>query len=227
MAEPVEWPRTLRRTASTFHPLTLTRSGGRSMTGAEQIVASDAGYWTASIACMVKNTAEIHLWRAMQALLLGRTATVYIGPENTIRQPAAAGAGYVIPSGTVAHSDGSKFSDGSSYASGLSVGTLSGAVAKGGSSGTIVMPAGQVLRVGQFFEVAKRLYMVTASTLATTDTYAVTYWPPARTAWASGDPILMDNPRGTFRLAADTEATLDEGLGFPLSFKASFVEASP
>lgn len=226
MADPIEWPRTLRRTASTFHPLTLTRSGGRSMTGAEQIVASDAGYWTASIAVMIRNTAELHLWRAIQAQILGRTSTIYIGPENQIRQPAAAGAGYVIPSGATTHSDGSRFSDTSSYASGISVGTLSGAVAKGGMSGTIVMPAGQVLLVGQFFEVAKRLYVVRSSDLAAADTYAVTFWPPARTAWASGDPILMDNPRGTFRLSADTDATMDEGLGMPLSFKASFVEAS-
>lgn len=227
MADPIEWPRSLRRVASTFHPLTLTRSGGRTITGAEQIVSSDAGYWTASIAVLIRNTAELHLWRAIQAQILGRTSTIYVGPENQIRQPAAAGAGYVIPSGAVTHSDGSYFSDGSSYESGLSVGSLSGAVAVGGISGTIVMPAGQVLLVGQFFEVAKRLYVVRSSSLATTDTYAVTFWPRARSAWASGTPILMDNPRGTFRLSADTDATMDEGLGIPLSFKANFVEASP
>lgn len=208
----------LRAVRVMFHPQLTSRSGGATISGIEQIVASSAGRWAASLAFEVghgmarmprsaRDADSVLVWRALLAQLEGRTNNLIIGPYDSLNTPGAiAGTRYAA---SVPHSDDAAFEDESQYAQPGSPAVVAAAYVVGATAITVRMLAGHMPEAGQYFSVVDRLYLIkTVAAGAGAGEWICTVWPPARDAVTAAQvaahlPADFDEPRCKMRLAQD------------------------
>ena len=207
-----------------FHPTLMTRSGGPTVTGAEQVVASSSGRWGATLSFEVghgvgmidaaaRDADSVLAWRAVLALLEGRTNILLIGPYDKYNAPAAiAGTAY---GGRTLHSDDMTFNDASQYQQGETPARVAAAYAVGATSVTVDMLAGHSPEPGQYFSILDRLFLIKSAVLSTTvaDRWALGVWPPARVAITAAQVAAhlhaeFDEPRCKMRMAQDSTGQL-------------------
>lgn len=169
------WPASFRPKSIDVHPVTLTQAGPRTLSGRQQRAAPDAGHWGLVAEFQVFTMDQLLDWRAMVAFLDGGLNSVRMGVFDERQAPT-----------TVAPID---IALGADLA--LRATTARFAVASAGT-----------LKRGMYFSIRNRLSVVTRPPEDLGGgLFDVTFWPPARAARSSGEPVEMANPRGTWRLA--------------------------
>lgn len=94
------WPSSLIPSTEKWAIQNTSRSGGVSIVGSEQIVASGAGRWTASLSIPIKKPDQVLAARALLAGLDGRAGSVLVGPLEVSRAPWIVDwLGYVVTYG--------------------------------------------------------------------------------------------------------------------------------
>lgn len=222
MATP-RWPEgVLRPQNVAFDLAPRTLSGPASISGAVQVVASDAGIWTATFSGVVINSRDrVLAWRGIAALLEGRLGSILVplcrGYQPLL--PAWQGLYEAVP-----HSDNAFFSDGSGYVSQVIDVALAGSVAARATSANIAIGLADTIQPGQHFSIGERLYRVKTFAYTSETTAAITFRPPLRGAASLGDRLEFDDPVVRMRLATDQEMNLDLQLRRFASPTVQFVE---
>lgn len=156
-------------------------SGGRSLSGIEQVMMADAGYWEITLEDIpIRSNADVLRWRTIESGLGGRARTCLVPAYDRKRAPLPIGGGAVSAS-------------------------MSGAVAANEVSANIEVATGTELLPGMHFSVAERFYRLkyVGTPSGSPPVYPVKFWPPAREAIADMAALEFDHPVCRCRLKDD------------------------
>lgn len=204
------WPSVLKPRKVTVQPQFGNMGGGRSISGIDQIVASDAGFWQIVFdEIPVASPAQQLAARAIAAQAGGRLNPINVTTfEQWWMTPS--------PSKTVA-----------------AVASASGAIALGTNVGVVInLTTGTAIQAGMDFSAvgasSTRRYRVSAITNVSGSLYTCNIWPPCREAISNGGSLNFATPGLTVRFATDTEQnTFAEDYAGRTLAKASLVELLP
>jgi hypothetical protein len=205
----IAWPRSdLPYSSAMFARRFLSRSGGQTITGVEQVVASSSEYWIATIGFRIRNSAQILAYRALQARQWGRAAQWII--------PACPQPGVPLSPPPADYS----FSD--DWSEDFSIGPPPTIVPPGeGALVTVLAARGArsitfqfqdptfIPKVGMFFSIGDRLYSIGTLTPAGVRTYTATFAPGLRAAAPVDSIVEFSAPRCLMRLMEDSAGQLD------------------
>lgn len=226
-------PSNLVPTSASYRLQNVSRGGGASLSGIEQVVASNAGVWAADLAFSLAGPRAIE--REQTALALrgflagaqGRAGEILV-PVFDAYKPRDAHARRLNGVAAVSFSDRTRLFEGGGFAQlDATHATLALAAVAGTIDLTIAITDGWGLRPGHFLGLADRLYIVRAAWRDTANgPQKVRVAPRLRAAAVLGTPVLLDRPVCRMRL-------LDDGQGKDLAFDLlrfgsttlSFVEA--
>jgi hypothetical protein len=205
----IAWPRSdLPYRSAMFARRFLSRSGGQTITGVEQVVSSSSEYWIATIGFRIRNSAQILAYRALQAQQWGRAAQWIIPACPRIGVPAAP------PAYDVSWSD--DWADDFSTGPAPTIippgeGALVTALAAVGARSVTFKFADPAFtpQAGMFFSIGDRLYSIGTVTLVGTRTYTVTFAPSLRAAAPIDSVVEFTSPRCLMRLVEDNAGQLD------------------
>lgn len=225
------WPPALRFSEVMLELRGLSRSGGQSLYGQEQIVASPAARWVGSMTVPVADRSygpkdrqdAVLAWRHMKS---GGRASVILVPASDGRGPAHRGR--AVPcSYTVPHSDKSTFSDGSGYSQSFTAGVLAAPAAMNATELLITIGNNLRLLPGMRFSMpGGRLHEI--SDIIAWDggvTWAIRISPWTTAAWPAGTALDFDRPVCRMRLASDDTGSLSLSLNRFATPTIEFVEA--
>jgi hypothetical protein len=143
-------PRSLGIASIGWQLANVSRGGGVTLSGQEQVVLSPAARWTASVTFNVFSGRESVAALVYRSIVRrGRAGSVLV-PETDTRGPGQQ-AGLVLKKRGIPHSDGTTFSDGTGYKSTLSVATLVGSGRLNATTLTIALSAPLTLSPGMRF----------------------------------------------------------------------------
>ncbi len=228
---PIMWPATLPVNNLMFQLENMSRGGGPSLSGREQIVSSPSGRWTASFDTVLGTKSEIACYRAMMARLEGRANTILISPcEPTFSPAGLAGSAASVQapfgqasgqSPTALFSDGSQFEQDGTYALAISTGAA-GAI-------TLQMSCTPPPLVGTYFSLTPtgspddwQLYLIRSflfgsgspwsggfsSAFGPVNQYIVSIDPPLRSPVNVSTRLNFGRPLCRMRLTSDTAGPL-------------------
>lgn len=205
----VEFPGELFRPSSIEPiPVFQNRSGGRMLTGIEDVVATDAGYWGLRLTFPIVKDAARRLWRGVRHQLEGRANILRIGLFECRTQPALQhplGRQLLEP---VPHDDDAFFDDDTGWQGQAIEAFLSAAIAARATTATIAVSDVWTFLPGHYFSIDDRLYIAKSVAWVDDDLLRVKFWPPARVAHPAAAPVEFDEPRGLFRLSDDGSGAL-------------------
>lgn len=225
------WPPALRFSEVLLEPRNLTRSGGQTLSGDEQIVVSPAARWAGTMTVPIADRRHgrpehrdaVLAWRWMKSG--GRAAAILV-PAKDGRGPAQR-AGIVPCGGSITHSDGSTFSDGSGYGQSYSGAYLLAPVVMNATQMRINLGLGLQLLPGMRFSMpGGRLHEIVdivAWDGGTIWTVIVGPWTAAD--WPAGTPLEFERPVCRMRLASDEAGALSLSLNRFATPTIEFVEA--
>lgn len=198
-------------------------SGPASVSGAVQVVASDAGIWKVTFDQVpVMREQQVKAWRGVSGLLEGRLNPILV-PISRAYQP-----GWVENDNSltdpVPHSDDAFFSDGSGYVGSVNDVRLAGSVAVRATTANVVVNYGGPLEPGQHFSLGERLYRIRRVTETSETTATITFRPPLREAATIGDRLELDDPVVRVKLASDDAMDLSLQANFIGFTTVTFVE---
>jgi hypothetical protein len=213
----IAWPPLLTPRSIEFTFDSRSRSGGVSINGLEQLVASGGGVWRARlISIPVVTETKRRVWRAIQAQTQGRAKEVLV-PVFCIDQPEMIGG---IP-----HSDGTFFSDGSGYSQGSISAELTEDAPLRATQITLNV-AGSSIDPGHYFEIGNgRLHTISALVEEDGDEKTFDIWPPLREAATAGSSANFSDPKCRMRLATDDAMKAEFELGRFAFPTVEFIEA--
>lgn len=188
-----------------------SRSGGASITGSEQVVASHAGRWRASATFPMRTDYAVLNWRAFRASLDGRAGEFEVSPFDFYRPSdvvghKVSGVNHARPTDDFAFADGAGWGQqDQTYAA------LSASAALGATRITVDATAEwMVPRPGQYFGIGDRLYIVTRYYRASSSgAWTVDFRPGLRAAATSGARVITDRPICLMRLAEDGSGNIE------------------
>lgn len=196
-----------RNVSFDIYPRTL--AGPTSVSGATQVVSSDAGLWRITFGDItVRNRSEVLAWRGVDALLEGRLNPVLV-PFCRAYQPVPAGAVAVGLYDGVTHDDDTPFDDDAPYVSTVIEIETSASASAGATTISVTVGYADTIVPGQPFSIGERAYRARTITYASATAATITFRPPLREAVASGAELNFDNPVCRMRLASDAEMSLD------------------
>lgn len=185
-------------------------SGPPAVSGAVQVVSSDAGIWKATFGgVLVRSRDSVLAFRGIANLLEGRLGSILV--------PLCRGYQPVVPSHRalydgVPHGDGARFGDGSLYVGQVINATLASSVAVRAVSASINIRHAAQLEPGQHFSIAERLYRLRTVHYVSDTSAAITFRPPLRESAIAGTRLEFDDPVCRMRLATDSEMDLELAL---------------
>ena len=195
---PLTWPLGVRPTRIELSVAAMTKSGGQSITGAEQIIASPAARWEGKLTLPAMNAAMLLQWRGFVAALQGRLGTFNMPIFDAGRQP---------------------------FAVGLVISVTATAAALNATSLTLTVTQGGPILAGHRFSIGGRLYEVMQSVPSGGGVYAVDIHPWLRAAITNGTVCEFANPTSLMRLATDRGGSLDLESGIIAHPAIQVVEA--
>jgi hypothetical protein len=222
------WPRVLVPASESWHLQNTSRSGGVSLTGSEQVVASGASRWRASLSIPISRDEQVLAWRALVAGLDGRAGTVLVGPTDARRAPWGTDAyGRVLSPSLYRrrHLDGTPFADPPDLAESLITATLAAEAAIRAASITIRVTQGSAPSPGNYLEIANRLHIVTAILGQSGQDTACQIRPGLRASAAAGAAVRLVSPKCEMRLASDETGDLELQLARFGTVAVELVEA--
>lgn len=200
-----DWPQVLVANAETFRIDARTRSGGETISGREQVVASGLGRWVARLTVPLHTPAKIRAMRSLLARLDGRTNAVRIGPCD------CRNGNRLIPVvGDIPYSDRSLHGDGAGFGQGGIAPAMAEAAAAGATTirilnGSTVLP---VLE-GSFLGVGGYLHVVVGVDPEPGEETVLDIRPKLRAAAAVGAPVEWCRARAPMRLSADDSGAFE------------------
>lgn len=223
----VYWPRALCPLDFTIHPQATVKTGGRTMTGVEQIVASGAMFWRASFSFRVRSRDNILLWRAIQAKLRGRENVLRMGPFDFGRGPARIEGGSGLPT-TVTHSDFATFDDLSEYEQSFTDARVSVVAAARDTTLTATVTGyTSAIQPGQFVSIDDRLYLLESVSTPSAGVRTLGIYPGLRSAAGVGTKIDFDRPLGRWRIASEDSGEMSLDMLKLSVVSINLVEALP
>lgn len=215
MADRLAWPPILDAfTAIMWQTENVSRSGGVSVLGSEQVMLAPAGRWKASLTLSVgamswNGSDELLAFRGFMARLRGRAGVVDL-PYFDGRGPAQlAGQTDTVPFG-----DGSTFSDGALFEDDAAGVVLAAGAAMNATQITITYPAGVQPLPGQCIGLPGGWMHQIADLLAQAgNDWTVLISPWLRDDYAAGAPVEVDRPTSRMRLVSDTSGALTVQAG--------------
>jgi len=225
----VAFPASLRQPRSVLFALqNSSRSGGVALNGMEQTVSSAAERWRAQLEFRIKTTEQILEVRAWVAALDGRAGEVLLPVFDGRRAnwPEDTWGRTLHPRFTRRWQlDGTAYEDPEIPAASAIIATVAAGTPRGSTAIGIDVTQGEPLRAGQYFSIANRLYIITAITNTVGTIQVCNIRPRTRAVAVTGDPVVLDRPVATMKLASDDQGELMlDGLRFA-DLSLSFVEA--
>ena len=209
----IPFPAILTPSSVSFSLENAARSGGASITGAEQIVTSGAGRWRAAMTIPLAREEWILSFRGFIAALDGRAGEFEVGPFDAYA-PADANGRRLNPIGGApfASNDGGLlFHDNAAFGQYEPVNAelVTSAAIRATRITVATDTPWQAPRPGQYFGIGSRLYICTAAYRAEeSDPWTIDFRPPLRAAASAGTRVITDRPVSTMRLASDDTARL-------------------
>lgn len=243
MTTMITWPPTLQLDNLMFELENISRGGGPSISGKEQVVASLSGRWTAKFETFLGSRNEVTCYRALRAALDGRAGVILISPCEPAWSPAALNGGTAMV--LVTHSDTTTFSDGTEYEQDGTYCYLgSNANALDETLNINCWPINPV--PGTYFSILDslgvyRLHLITSAKYndvgsafssgfssgfgsGVTPQFQITIRPPLREAYLAGQVLNFGRPFCQMRLAADTSGSLTRTRSSEAKPQLSLVE---
>lgn len=208
----IRWPcEVLRPQNVAFDIDSRSLAGPASVSGATQVVASDAGIWKATYGnIIVKSRNAVLAHRAIAALLEGRLGTILV-PLCRAYGPSSGAVSDQSFFARVPHSDDAYFDDDTGYVGSLTDVVLAADAAVRATALTVTVNyAADDIQPGMHFSLGERLYRVRTFD---SSTGTMTIRPPLREAVTAGDRLEFDDPCCRMRLAND------DGLDLELSLR--------
>jgi hypothetical protein len=218
----------------------LSRSGGLTLSGTEQVVQSSSDFWAANVTVKIREWDQILAYRAIQAQSYGR-ATEWVIPV-----PISAGI-FVqtrivtqnYPEASFSEEFSAEFMEedvrttvtyipyphitGKVNATALRGATLL-SFTMDPPAGTSISPTREYVPVpGIYFSIGSRLYMV-ATVARTGNVYTATFVPKLRATANAGVPIEFSQPKCLMRLAQDNIGQMNLDMLKFADVSLSFVE---
>jgi len=206
-----------------FAPQNVSRGGGTTLSGFEQVAASNAGRWRASLTCTIHRPAQRLALSAMMAQSEGRANLWRVPVSDTYLLPTTLRP--VARPPVTPFDAGERFEDGSSFTASEVTGTLDVAIDRGATELLVNQEADYAPHGGLYFNIGNRLHSAIEVTEESTDLYRVKFWPPAREDATEATIIDWQRPNCLMRLASDESGA---GAYRSLRFKTitlDFVEA--
>lgn len=221
--------------AAMFMPENQSRSGGPSISGAEQIVVSPTARWRARLSAPIVTENSVLSWRAFIAGMGGKAGTVLVpkfehyGPRDAngkrLNELASAPYGGVEglfdEGGLNFDLSGWQQDDSTVYA------TLNADAAINSTEIVVDFAEGiDGIRPGQYFGIGNRLYL--AHSVWQEDVGGPThirFTPWLRAAASAGDTVIIDKPVCLMRFAQDVTGELELDFGRWGSGALDLVEA--
>ncbi|MBZ9888129.1 hypothetical protein LB559_09275 [Mesorhizobium sp. BR1-1-3] len=222
----IRWPcEVLRPQNVSFDLDSRSLAGPASVSGATQVVSSDAGIWKATFgSVIVKSRQAVLVHRALAALLEGRLGSILVplcrayGPSSG----AVLSADQQALFAQVPHSDDAFFDDDTGYVGSLTDVVLAADAALRATTLTVTVNyAADDIQPGMHFSLGERLYRIRTFDA---DTGVMTIRPPLREAVTAGEHLDFDDPVCRMRLANDDGLDLELALRRFGSPSISFVE---
>lgn len=198
IAYPLTWPFGVVPARIELSVASMSKSGGQSLFGGEQIVASPAARWEGKLLLPSMNKSMLLDWRGFIAALQGRLGTFNMPIFDCGRQPFGLGAVITVTAAAAA----------------INATTL-----------TLTVTAGGGLLAGHRFSISGRLYEIMRSVAAGGGVYTVDIHPSLRAALGAATPCQFANPTSLMRLATDAEGVLDLESGIIAHPRIDVVEA--
>jgi hypothetical protein len=233
---PISWPtKVLPPQNVMFSRKQMSRSGGPSIAGNEQVVSSATDMWRAKLGIKVTRFEQILAFRGMMAQADGRVGTWLI-PTCSGFQRLGQGVNGILPAIGVRTKVNAPFSDAATFSDSGAFETkmVMGAVTIGGAlrsrTITVQMQGGTPPPLGgHFFSIGQALYQIATAIPVNDDgttagPYVLTFRPGLRSVAAIGDVVNFSDPRCRMRLASDDTGELDLDLLRFGSVSLDFVE---
>lgn len=195
---------------------TRSLGGTPSLSGFQQVVASDAGAWIVTLGEIPLTTpAKVRRWREMDAAADGRRNAFLVPVYDLPRAPWDVDT----------FSDATAFSDSTGHRDATAASaTVSGAAALRAVQIAINMATLDRPVAGQRFSIGERLYEIASIVSQVGSVATVRIRPPLRVALAGGEAVEFRRPVCKMRLAGDNEMHVDLDLNRFASASVSFVE---
>ena len=205
------WPSIIKPATVDFALAPMGAYGPAATSGVQQAVATDAGYWVASLSDIPLRTADqIREWRWLTTVAQGGLRDIIVGPFDCRQAPRPLpGPGFDYAGLGTSFSDDALFSDGVGFESVnyVRVWLYADAALRATHLVVDIERAGPIRR-GMYFSIDNRLHMVAsepAILIAGGDLGAgarleFDISPPLRRATNSGWPVEFGAPRATMRL---------------------------
>jgi hypothetical protein len=202
----------------------LSRSGGLTISGVEQVVQSSTDFWEAQIGLKIRTIKHRLAYRALMAQSFGRATEWIISACDPFAGGAAAVADFSFDS-----SFDSSFALGSDAPAFIPTGvggvTDVDAVAGDRQLDFEIVEHELVPQPGQYFSIGDRLYVIgTVAGLGTAHHYRVTFAPGLRVDADAGSTMEFSNPRCLMRLAQDNIGQMNLDMLRFADITLSFVE---
>jgi hypothetical protein len=218
------WDSSLQFHSVMFARRSLSRSGGQTISGVEQVVQSATDFWAAKVSLKIRKGTQALAYRALQAQNWGRAGQWIIPVCSNFGVPASP------PPADFSFSD--------DWAPDFSIGPAPPTIPPGeGALTTADAIRGDrtitfqfvdptfVPLPGMFFSIGNRLYLIgTVTYTGTVRTYTVTFVPSLRADAATGTSIEFSSPRCLMRLAEDNIGDMDLDMLRFADITLSFVE---
>lgn len=200
------WPiHALRPQNVAFDPAPRSLASPASVSGATQVVASDAGIWKATFGnVIIRNRQHVLAFRALGVLLEGRLNPVLVPRCGDYQPKPATGWSEGVP-----HSDGTPFSDDALY-QGTTIGAVAAAAApaRAVTLDVVIANAG-LIQAGQDFSVGERMYRIKRADYTAPTRATLKFWPVLREAVPAGAVLNFDSPVCRMRLVDDSQMDLE------------------
>ncbi len=194
----------------------MLAKGPTSFSGKRQNVASDAGYWVATLSDFpVVTRDQILEWRGIIADLQGGLEDLIIGPFDHFRAPVHSGLPPVMTG--IPHSDGSPFSDGAGYRQSSIKVILTSSLALRATSAVLTIEAAGPLRRGMLFTIwtgpRPSMYIITKEPEISGNRATIKFLPPLRAAAPAGTEVDFADPKLVMNLASPDSGELPLDMG--------------
>lgn len=226
MAEAIVWPcDVLKPRNRQVDPVYRSVSGGTSVSGLSQVVASDAGIWKATFDTVwVRSAAQVKVWRALRSHAEGRLNPLVICVCEGSRRPLPDDVSPEDINQQVPHSDDAFFSDDTGYVSTWTSISTSAPAALRATTLPLLKEVSADLEPGQLFSIGDRLYEIKKIVTQDDATATIKIWPPLREFVSLGAQLNFDRPVLRVRLAGDDEMDLPLELNRFASRTVNFLE---
>lgn len=207
----IRWPcEVLRPQNVAFDIDSRSLAGPASVSGASQVVSSEAGIWKATYGnIIVKSRNAVLAHRAIAALLEGRLGTILV-PLCRAYGPSSGAVADQSAFAQVPHSDDALFDDDAGYVGSLTNVVLAAdAVVRATTLMVTVNYAADDIQPGMHFSIGERLYRVRTFDA---DTGTMIIRPPLREAVTASDRLEFDDPVCRMRLMQDDGLDLELAL---------------